>query len=94
VAPESGQQAKLQIRGLNAHYGASHVLFDVSLEVRAGAKVQRVAPTKTGSTYRGTVTPFLTGMEHPLAVAFAPDRSLLVGDWATGTIYRIVPGSR
>jgi glucose/arabinose dehydrogenase len=53
------------------------------------AKVQRVALVRTGSTYRGTVTPFLTGVKNPLALALAPDRSLLVGDWATGTIYRI-----
>lgn len=53
------------------------------------AKVQQVALAKTGDIYRGTVAPFLTGIEHPLAVAFAPDHSLLVGDWATGTIYRI-----
>ncbi len=57
------------------------------------AKVQRVALTKTGSSYRGTVTPFLTGIRNPLALAFAPDRSLLVGDWATGTIYRVAPDS-
>ncbi|HWY89787.1 MAG TPA: hypothetical protein VNY31_03875 [Solirubrobacteraceae bacterium] len=57
------------------------------------AKVQQVALTNAGSNVRGAVTPFLTGMEHPLALAFAPDRSLLVGDWATGRIYRIVSGS-
>lgn len=57
------------------------------------AKIQRVALTKTGSGYEGTVTPFLVGIRNPLALAFAPDRSLLVGDWATGTIYRIVPRS-
>jgi glucose/arabinose dehydrogenase len=57
------------------------------------AKVQRVALTKGGPNYQGTVTPFLTGIRNPLAIAFAPDQSLLVGDWATGTIYRIVPGS-
>jgi glucose/arabinose dehydrogenase len=56
-------------------------------------KVQRVALTKSGSTYKGVVRPFLTGIEHPLALAFAPDGSLLVGDWATGTIYRIVADS-
>jgi glucose/arabinose dehydrogenase len=55
------------------------------------AKVQQVALTQSGTSYRGAVRPFLTGMEHPLAVAFAPDRSLLVGDWATGEIYRIAP---
>jgi glucose/arabinose dehydrogenase len=55
------------------------------------AKVLRVALTKTGSGYRGTVTPFLTGIRNPLALAIAPDHSLLAGDWATGTIYRIAP---
>jgi glucose/arabinose dehydrogenase len=57
------------------------------------AKVQRVALTRTGTVYRGEVAPFLTGIEHPLALAFAPDRALLVGDWATGRIYRIVSAS-
>jgi glucose/arabinose dehydrogenase len=56
------------------------------------AKVQRVALTKASSGYRGMVTPFLTGMRNPLALAIAPDGSLLAGDWATGTIYRIAPG--
>ena len=38
----------------------------------------------------GTVTPFLTGLHNPLAIALAPDgHSLLVGDWATGTVYAI-----
>jgi glucose/arabinose dehydrogenase len=53
------------------------------------SKVQQVALTKAGSSYQGTVTPFLTGVRNPLALAFAPDGSLLVGDWATGMIYRI-----
>jgi len=53
------------------------------------AKVQQVSLTKTSTGYHATVTPFLTGMERPLAVVFAPDHSLLVGDWATGTIYSV-----
>jgi glucose/arabinose dehydrogenase len=53
------------------------------------AKVQRVALTRAGSTYKGSVTPFLSGIRNPLAIAAGPDRSLLVGDWATGTIYLI-----
>lgn len=57
------------------------------------AKVQRVALVGSGSGYRGTVTPFLTGIRNPLALGFASDRSLLVGDWATGTIYRIASRS-
>jgi glucose/arabinose dehydrogenase len=58
----------------------------------ARGKVLRVALTRTGSSYTGTITPFLTGVKNPLALALAPDRSLLVGDWATGTIYRIGAG--
>jgi glucose/arabinose dehydrogenase len=53
------------------------------------AKVQRVALTRTSSGLHGIVTPFLTGIANPLAVTLAPNRSLLVGDWASGTIYRI-----
>ena len=53
------------------------------------AKVLQVALTRTGSTYKGVVTPLLGGITNPLALAFAPDGSLLVGDWSTGTIYRI-----
>jgi glucose/arabinose dehydrogenase len=57
------------------------------------AKVQRVALARSGSGYRGSVTPFLTGIANPLAIALAPDGSLLVGGWATGTIYRISAAS-
>ncbi len=53
------------------------------------AKVQRVALSRSGSSFRGTVSSFITGMEHPLAALLAPDGSLLLGDWATGRIYRI-----
>jgi glucose/arabinose dehydrogenase len=52
-------------------------------------KVQRVTLTRNGSTYTGVVTPFLTGVENPVAVAVRPDGALFVGDWSTGTIYRI-----
>ena len=53
-----------------------------------GSPSRRPAPA-----IEGTVTPFLTGIRNPLALAIAPDRSLLVGDWATGKIYRIAPAS-
>jgi glucose/arabinose dehydrogenase len=53
------------------------------------AKVLRVSLTKAGSAYSGTVKPFLTGVKNPLALALAPDHSLLVGAWATGTIYQL-----
>jgi glucose/arabinose dehydrogenase len=31
----------------------------------------------------------LSGFKNPLPLAVAPDGSLLVGDWGSGTIYRI-----
>jgi glucose/arabinose dehydrogenase len=57
------------------------------------AKVQKVTLTRVGTTYRGTVTSFLTGLQNPLALVLAPDHALLVGDWGTGRIYRITRGS-
>jgi hypothetical protein len=39
---------------------------------------------------RATVTRFATGFDHPLAVAFAPGGQMLVADWGTGVIWRIV----
>jgi hypothetical protein len=54
------------------------------------AKVQRVALTKAGGGYTGSVSPWLTGLHHPLALIVTRTRSVLVGDWGTGTIYRIV----
>ncbi len=53
------------------------------------AKVQRVALTRGGAGYSGTVAPFLTGMRNPLAIVLAPRGGLLVADWATGTIYSV-----
>ena len=55
-------------------------------------KVQRVALHKSGSTYKGSVTPFLTGLKNPLPVIAAPGGAVLVGDWGTGKIYRIAVG--
>jgi glucose/arabinose dehydrogenase len=73
---------------LGASVGSSAIIPEWN-----AAKVQRVALTRTASGYRGTVTPFLTGIANPLAIALAPDGSLLVGDWSTGTIYRITSTS-
>ncbi|MHB8240897.1 MAG: PQQ-dependent sugar dehydrogenase [Solirubrobacteraceae bacterium] len=53
------------------------------------SKVQRVSLVKSGSSYEGSVSSFLTGVRNPLAMVLAADGSLLVGDWATGTIYRV-----
>jgi branched-chain amino acid transport system ATP-binding protein len=47
---ERGQQAALRIEGLNARYGASHVLFEVNLEVEAGETVALVGRNGAGKT--------------------------------------------
>ncbi len=47
---ERGRQAKLEIRGLNAHYGAGQVLFDMDLEVLAGETVALVGRNGAGKT--------------------------------------------
>jgi glucose/arabinose dehydrogenase len=52
-------------------------------EWQAG-KVQRVSLEKSGS-----VAPFLAGVKNPLPVATKPGGSVLVGDWTSGTVYRI-----
>jgi glucose/arabinose dehydrogenase len=38
---------------------------------------------------RVTVSDFATGLSHPVAVAVAPDSSLLIADWGTGIIWRV-----
>jgi glucose/arabinose dehydrogenase len=55
----------------------------------ATGTVQRVALTRDGSAYTGSVTPFLTGFEHPEPVVVGPDGALYIGDWQSGTVYRI-----
>jgi glucose/arabinose dehydrogenase len=69
---------------LGAGVGTSAIVPEWEL-----GKVQRVALKADGSGYDGSVTTLLTGIKNPLAIAIAPDRSLLVGDWATGRIYRV-----
>jgi len=73
---------------LGASIGTSALVPEWAL-----AKVQRVALRKEGFSYQGSVTPFLTGIANPLAIALAPNGSLLVGDWKSGEIYRIGVGS-
>jgi hypothetical protein len=53
------------------------------------AKVARVALVKHGSSFKGSVSTWLTGLRNPLAMTLAPGPSLLVGDWSTGIIYRL-----
>ncbi len=58
--------------------------------VVAGHKVVRVQLSKTGSSYAGQVSDFATGIPRPLPIRVAPDGALLVGDFASGRIFRIV----
>jgi hypothetical protein len=46
---------------------------------------------EVGSSYTGSVNPFLTGLTSPVPLLVAPDGGLLIGDWGTGMVYRIVP---
>jgi glucose/arabinose dehydrogenase len=55
----------------------------------AVGKLQRVALRRAGSSYRATVSAFVTGVKNPVPVVLGPDGALYVGDWATGTVYRI-----
>ena len=59
----------------------------------ATGSVVRVVLTASadGSASTGTLQPFLAGIAHPVAVAVGPDGGLVVGDWESGTIYRISP---
>lgn len=54
-------------------------------------KVLRVSLEKVGSSYVGTVQPFLTGLKNPVPVAVGPDGALFVGDWTSGIVYRVAP---
>jgi glucose/arabinose dehydrogenase len=55
----------------------------------AVGKVQRVALSRSGSGYRGSVHPFLAGLKDPLPVLATPAGAVLVGDWKTGAVYRV-----
>jgi glucose/arabinose dehydrogenase len=73
--------------GLGASFSPSALVAEWATGV-----VLRVALVRDGSTWTGTVEPFLTGLTQPVAVTSAPDGAVLVGDWGTGTIYRIAAG--
>ncbi len=58
-----------------------------------GHTVERIAlrqvETSTGPTYRGEPTTFVAGLDRPLPLTIAPDGNLIVGDYATGVIYKV-----
>jgi glucose/arabinose dehydrogenase len=53
------------------------------------AKVVRVGLIRRGTGFTGTTSVWLKGLRNPLALVSGPAGSVLVGDWATGIIYRI-----
>jgi glucose/arabinose dehydrogenase len=55
-----------------------------------GKRVVRVTVEETAEGPRGQVTDFALGLDHPLDVAVDRDGSLLVADFGSGKIYRIV----
>jgi glucose/arabinose dehydrogenase len=73
-------------RALGATAGSSAIVVEWST-----GRVLQVALQDDGSTEKGTVAPYLTGLANPVPVIRAPDGGLLVGDWGTGTVYRIAP---
>ena len=62
--------------------------WTTGIVMRVGLSIGDTATVTTATT----VTPFLTGLEQPVAVATAPDGAVLVGDWGSGTIYRVAAG--
>jgi hypothetical protein len=56
--------------------------------------VLAVRLTKHGSSFTGgRPATVLTGFRSPLPLITTASKALLVGDWATGTIYRIAAAS-
>lgn len=54
-----------------------------------GRRVLRVVLSGSGSNEHGSVSDFVWGFSHPLAITEAPDGGLLVGDYGTGQITEI-----
>jgi glucose/arabinose dehydrogenase len=55
----------------------------------SSGKVVRVELRKSGGGYDAAVHPFLSGIANPVAVVAAEDGAVLVGDWKSGTVYRV-----
>jgi glucose/arabinose dehydrogenase len=79
---------------LDEHAAVSGITFldgDAIVAEWATGKVLRVALRGAStSAYDATVTTYVTGIENPVAVVTGPDGALYAGDWASGTVYRIV----
>jgi glucose/arabinose dehydrogenase len=55
----------------------------------ATGRVVRVALARGGTGSTGVMESFLAGLSGPVPIALTPDGAVIVGDWRTGTIYRI-----
>jgi glucose/arabinose dehydrogenase len=55
----------------------------------ADGVVQEVSLATTASRSEAAVTPYLRGVQRPVALLVSAQRMLYVGDWATGRIYRV-----
>ena len=42
-----------------------------------------------GNADATVAAPLVTGLTNPVPIAVSPDGAVLVGDWGTGTVYRI-----
>lgn len=67
---------------------------EVFSPIKVGHTVERIAlsaATTPGgeATYRGVPSDFVVGLDRPLPMATGPDGNMIVGDYATGIIYRI-----
>ena len=78
--------------GLGSTVGTSALVAEWAKGV-----VVRVPLSNGATTSASSPEPFLTGLTQPVAMASAPDGAVFVGDWGTGTVYRIftsAPASR
>jgi glucose/arabinose dehydrogenase len=69
---------------LGAGVGTSALVAEWTL-----GKIQQVTLKKTGSSYTGSVSTFVSGLKNPVPVLLGTAGSMYVGDWTTGTVYRI-----
>ncbi|MBV7333322.1 hypothetical protein KFU94_34820 [Chloroflexi bacterium TSY] len=58
-----------------------------------GHTVERIVlipeTTASGPTFRGEPSTFIDGLDRPLPMATGPNGNLIVGDYATGIVYRV-----
>ena len=71
---------------LDPHAAAGGVAFVGRAALVAEWQLGVVKRVQLGS---GSVSTFLSGLKNPLPLIVAPGGELLVGDWSTGTIYRV-----